>query len=77
MNRPFINPNHGGGFAVFLTLWLLHSALKETDFSSLIMVLAVAFAGLTLLSLSRGAIAALAVGLAFGTVAPLLRLSAS
>ena len=59
-----------------MTLWLLHSAQKETDFHRWIAVLlAVAFAGLTLLSLSRGAIAALAVGLAFGTVAPLLRLS--
>ena len=69
---PFINANHGGGFAALMAMWCLHCAQKTNGSSRLLAVfLAVGFCCLTGLSLSRGAILSLVFGLGVAMAIPI------
>ena len=60
---PFINPNHGGGFAALMTMWCLHGAQKTRGTFRLVgITLGLVFSVLVAMSLSRGAILALGLG---------------
>jgi len=68
---PFINSNHGGGFAVIMTLWLIHTIQKTRGFyQSIAIGLSICYAALVVYSFSRGAIVSLGIGLWLGILLP-------
>ena len=70
---PFINPNHGGGFAALMAMWMLHCAQKTQAFYRWIAILfSIGFCLLVGFSLSRGAILALVLGLCVAISLPVL-----
>lgn len=63
MFTTFVNPNHAAGFLVLATLVTLGKALSRRQRRAELLALAVLFAGLVLLTESRGGAAALLFGL--------------